>query len=69
MLANGGEEKLLVSLYDIMDDVKKIMDSASRQEMDLYCEEYDGFYCVMKLLESLAAGIADGRIPVPKFPK
>lgn len=64
LLADGGEEKLLISLLDIMGDIKKIMDSSTKQELDRYAEEHKGFFHVMKLLEALASGIANGSIPV-----
>jgi hypothetical protein len=61
----GGDEALLVSMYDYMDRFKQLLETCSREEMDLLCERYDGFYRFAKLLESLAQGIADGTIPVP----
>jgi hypothetical protein len=62
ILASGGDEKLLISLYDIMGDLKNIMDSSSSQELDAYCQQYNGFFHAMKLLENMAAGIAAGSI-------
>ncbi len=63
--AGGDDEALLMSLNDIMGDIKKILDSNTRSEMDLLCQQYDGFYRYMKLLEKLASGIACGKIQVP----
>ena len=62
ILVSGGDEKLLISLYDIMGDLKNIMDSSSSQELDAYCQQYNGFFHAMKLLENMAAGIAAGSI-------
>lgn len=61
-----GEANLLQSCYDYMDVFKWVMDSTSRIQMDYICQQYDGFYRFAKLMESLACGIADGIIDVPK---
>jgi hypothetical protein len=34
--------------------------------MDSLCQQHPGFYRFAKLLENLAAAIADGRLDVPK---
>ncbi|NET32880.1 MAG: arylsulfatase regulator [Cyanothece sp. SIO1E1] len=64
----GGDEALLVSLYDHMDKFKYLLDTCKRGEMDLLCTRYEGFYRFAKLMERLAEGIASGNIPVPKDP-
>ncbi len=58
----GGDEALLMSLHDLMGDIKKIMDSNTHDAIDLFCQQYDGFYRYMKLLESVAIGIASRKI-------
>ncbi len=63
--SGGGDEALLVSLYDHMSTFKQLLDTCSREEMDQLCERYDGFFRFAILLENLAQGIADGTIPVP----
>jgi hypothetical protein len=66
VVANGGgDEELLRSMADHMGTFKQLLDTCSRGEMDLLCQQYDGFYRFAKLLEDLAQGIADGTIPVP----
>ncbi len=66
ILKNGGsDEELLTSLYDVMGDLKEIIDLSAKNELDAYCQKYDGFYRYMKLLENLAAGITNGTISVP----
>jgi len=66
ILANGGgDEELMRSMYDIMPDVKIIMDSSTHNDMDALCYRYDGFYRVMKLLEMTAQAISEGAITVP----
>ncbi len=62
---NDGDEALLLSLYPLMSDLKEIMDASSQKELNEYCQNYDGFYRCMMLLENLAKGIADGTISVP----
>ena len=67
IISNGGDEAtILVSLVDIMDDLKEIIRSAETDTLDICCQKYDGFYRFMKIMETLAAGIADGSIPVPQ---
>lgn len=64
--SNGGDEvAVLISLAGIMDDLKKILDSTDKHELNVYSQKYDGFYRFMKILETLAAGIVDGSIPIP----
>jgi len=62
ILASGDDEMLLISLYDIIGDLKNIMNSSSSQELNAYCQQYNGFFHAMKLLENMTAGIADGGI-------
>ena len=65
-LSEAGDEQLLRTCYDYMNAFKRVMDSASRLQMDYICQQYDGFYRFAKLMETLAQGIADGVIDVPK---
>jgi hypothetical protein len=66
IVSNGGDDvAILISLAGIMKELKKILDSANKHELEIYTQKYDGFYHFMKVLETLAAGIADGSIPVP----
>ncbi len=60
ILRHGGQEELLMSLPNKMNKIKKLLDYSSKNELDLYCEKYDGFYQYMILLESLASATADG---------
>jgi hypothetical protein len=64
-MANGGLEVLLLSLSDLMVDVKPIMDTYKGAEFDSICLQYNGFYQLMKLLEDLAYKIQSGEIKVP----
>ena len=61
----GGDEELLVSMYDHMLTFKQLLDTSTEGEMSQLCQQYDGFYRFAKLMERLAQGIADGSIPVP----
>jgi hypothetical protein len=53
-------------MADFMPTFKQLLDTCTGAEMDMLCERYDGFYRFAQLLERLAAGIADGSIPVPE---
>jgi len=65
ILLNGGDdEKLLISLHDIMGELEEVMDAATDQELDGYCRKYNGFYRYARLLEKLSEDIADGTINI-----
>jgi len=67
ILACGGdEEMLLIEMLELMPEIKPIITSASKKEMNVYFQKYDGFFYYMKVLENLAQGIANGDIPVPE---
>jgi len=67
VIANGGGDKeLLESMYDQMGTFRQVLDTCSGEDIDILCQQYEGFYRFAKLLENLALGIADGTIPVPK---
>ena len=66
VLANGGgDEALLVSLVDYMGTFKQLLETCTSAELNALCDQYEGLYRFAKLLEMLAAGIADGSIPGP----
>ena len=62
----AGMERLLPTIYDYMTPFKSIMDSTTKVQMDLLCQQYPGLYRFGKLLEMIAGGIAEGNIEVPK---
>lgn len=49
-----------------LDAFKRVMDSASKVQMDYICLQYHGYFRFAKWMERLAQGIADGVIEVPK---
>ena len=52
--------------YDYMDAFKRVMDSASKVQMDDICQQYPGYLRFAQWMEKLAQSIADGVIEVPK---
>ncbi len=42
IVQTSGQEGLLMSLADKIHDIKKVMDALSHDELDQYCEKYDG---------------------------
>ena len=62
--AGGSDEDLMKHLYLVMESLKKIMDLSTQKELNTYCQEYNGFYRFMKLLEKLAVAISKGDISV-----
>jgi len=66
MLADGGgDEALLLSLADYMGPFKQLLETCTSAELNALCDRYEGLYRFATLLGMLAAGIADGSIPVP----
>jgi hypothetical protein len=62
---NADDTTIMMETFKFMDDIKKIIDSCPQDQLDIYTQKYKGFYRFMKILENLAAGIADGTISVP----
>lgn len=59
------EVEIIGAMTEHMANFHSLMTNASRSSMDALCEEFAGFYRYAKIIESLATGIASGRIPVP----
>ena len=60
ILQQSGQEALLMFLAKKLPELKAIMDAATHDELDWYCEKFDGFRQAMRLLEQLAKGCAEG---------
>ena len=66
VLADGwGDEALLLLLVDHLGTFKQLLETCTSEELNALCDRYAGLYRFATLLEMLAAGIADGSIPVP----
>nr|WP_106441015.1 arylsulfatase regulator [Yersinia pseudotuberculosis] len=61
-----GDAQLLQGYYDYMEAFKRVMDSASKVQIDYIGLQYPRFFRFAKWMELLAQGIADGAIKVPK---
>ena len=48
-----------------MGPFKQLLETCTSAELNALCDRYEGLYRFATLLEMLAAGIADGSIPVP----
>jgi hypothetical protein len=66
VLAEGGDEALLLSLADFLDTFKQLLETCTSAEINALCDQYAGLGRLATLLERLAAGIADGSISVPE---
>ena len=65
ILSSGGNEiSVMISLLEERPQIKTIIDSADKKELNKYCDSYDGFYRYMKILENTAGAIANGSIKV-----
>ena len=66
IIASGGDDVEIVrDMAEYMDGFKRLMDTTSPAEMDKLCNRFDGFHRYAKALETLAKGIASGKINVP----
>ena len=65
LLAGGNEEDLLKAMHFIMNDLKKIIGASTHNELNAYCQKYNGFYRFMKLMEKLAVAISNGTPLMP----
>lgn len=61
-----GDAHMLQGCYDYMEAFKRVIDSASKVQIDYICLQYPGFFRFAKWMELLAQGIADGVIEVPR---
>ena len=59
------EVEILSEMAEYMPDFHHLMMNTSGPEMDALCEEYAGFFRYAKILETVASGIASGKIKVP----
>lgn len=57
----NNEIEILVQMADYMPDFHHVMTNASRQEMDAFYTEYDGFFRLAKTLETLAISISKNK--------
>ena len=59
------EVEILRAMAEHMPDFHHLMVTAPGPEMDTLCAEFTGFYRFAKILETLASGIAAGKVKVP----
>jgi len=59
------EVEILPAMAEDMRDFHRLMVTAPGPEMDALCAEFTGFYRFAKILETLASGIAAGKVKVP----
>lgn len=58
---------IFISLSPHMSEIQDLLCSLTREELDMYCQQYEGFCFFMAFLESLAVAINNGEIPVPTY--
>ena len=59
------EIEILPAMAADMPDFHRLMRTVPGPEMDALCAEFTGFYRFAKILETLASGIATGKVKVP----
>ena len=62
----AGDSHLLVTIHDYMELFMKVMNGSTPEQMNYLSQKHPGFYRYGKILESMAEGISDGTIEVPK---
>ncbi|MCX8958370.1 arylsulfatase regulator [Erwinia psidii] len=65
-LTENDDAQLLQGCYDYMEAFKRVMDSASKVQMDCFCLQHPGYFRFAKWMERLAQRIVDGVLEVPK---
>jgi len=65
IIHGGNDRDLLLYVQDLMTKDNKLysMLKCSKKEFDALCEQYEGFYLIMKLLEQFAECSSRGIIP------
>jgi len=56
----GGDKKLLLSISEVIGDIKQVIDASTYQELDGYCEKYHGFQRYALILQDLGERICNG---------
>ena len=59
------EAEILPAMAAHMEDFHRMLTSSPSTAVDALCEEFAGFYRFAKLIESIAAGLASGKIEEP----
>lgn len=59
------EVEILAEMKEYLPDFHQLMMSTTSTEMNALCDKYAGFFRFAKILETLASGIASGKIKVP----
>lgn len=59
------EAEIISGMVEYMPDFHHLMTGTSSESMGLLCQEFSGFYRYARILETLASGIASGKIQVP----
>jgi hypothetical protein len=59
------EAEILPAMAEHMEDFHRLLTSSTSTAVDTLCDEFAGFYRFAKIIESIAAGLASGKIEVP----
>jgi len=63
LIGQANDETVLITMAPQMEAIKsELLDKLPKKELELYCQEYSGFYQLIKTLENLAKHIKSGRI-------
>ena len=64
LYAKSTDEDILLAMVNNLPSIKAIINSANEAERDQICQDYDGLYYFLKLLEKISMDISDGKIKV-----
>jgi len=62
IMADKGEEGILLSLCDEMHPIKDLIDQADPEEIAGYCNNRSGFHMYINMLEAMAKACRDGTL-------
>ena len=64
---NKNPTEIFIVLGDRIEDIKKLVNALSKEELDRYCETYEGFCLFLIFLDELALEISSGKLSVPFY--
>lgn len=66
LLTGADDINLFVGMADLMPEFKALLDSPYRKEIDAAAARFPAFHRYASVLSSIAGGIADGSIKMPR---
>lgn len=64
---NKNPIEIFLVLGNRIEDITKLVNALSKEELDRYCETYEGFCLFLIFLDELALEISSGRLSIPSY--